>query len=300
MRIAVMGAGAVGCYYGARLHMAGHAVTLIARPERVAAIRSGGLHLHMAGREIVLPLAADSAPSAVAGSELVLFCVKSGDTENAGAAIAAHLAPDAVVLSLQNGVDSAERLAQVLGRPVVATAVYVAAGMDGPARVVHHGRGELVLGPGADSARIAALLTAAGIPAQVSADVTAALWSKLVINCVYNGLSALTQLPYAALVRGPQVPAVMRSLYEESVAVAAASGIALPDSLWTAVLEIAESMAGQRSSTAGDITRGHPSEIDHINGQVVRNGDRLGVPVPANRTVYALVKLLDLHPTGGR
>lgn len=294
MKIAVMGAGAVGCFFGARLHQAGHEVVLIGRPALVEAVRARGLHLQMAGFDGFLPLQATTDPAAVAGADVVLLCVKSGDTEAAGAAIAPHLAPGAAVLSLQNGVDNAPRLSAVLGRTAIPVAVYVAAGMAGPGHVVHHGRGELVLGPTPDSDRIAAALEASGIPASVSADVDAALWSKLTINCVYNGLSALTQLPYGELVRGPGVPAVMRDLYEECVAVAAAAGVRLAPELWDAVQDIARSMAGQHSSTARDVAHGHASEIDHINGHVVRLGAQLGVPVPANRTVHALVKLLDL------
>lgn len=298
MRIAVMGAGAVGGYFGARLHQAGHEVVLIGRAPMVAAVRADGLRLQAADFDGRLSLQASRDPAAVRGAELVLFCVKSGDTEAAGAAIAPHLAAGAAVLSLQNGVDNAPRLSRVLGREAIPAVVYVAAATQGPAHVVHHGRGELVIGPSAASDAIAAALSAGNVPTQVSDRVTEALWTKLVINCAYNALSALSQLPYGELVRGEGIVATMREVVDECRAVASAQGVALPQTLWDDVLSISRSMAGQRSSTAQDVARGKPSEIDYINGHVVREGERLGIAVPANRVLHALVRLHDRAAAG--
>lgn len=293
MKVAVMGAGAVGCFFGALLQKAGHQVVLIGRPALVEAVRAQGLRLQMAGRDEYLPLAADTRPDAVQGAELVLFCVKSGDTEDAGAAIAPFLSPSCFVLSLQNGVGNAERLAAVLGRETVAAAVYVATEMAGPGHVLHHGRGELVIGPSAASEAMARKLDEAGIPTEVSARVNDALWAKLVVNCAYNALSAITQLPYGQLVQSEGIVASMRDVFDECAAVARAASVALPASLWDDVLGIARSMPGQRSSTAQDVARGKPSEIDFINGLVVREGARLGVATPVNRVLHGLVKLRD-------
>jgi len=293
MKIAVMGAGAVGSYYGAMLARAGHAVTLIGRPALVQAVRAAGLLLesaHFTGRVM---LEADSRPAAVAGAGLVLVCVKSGDTATAASQIAAHVDPEAVVLSLQNGVDNADTLGQVLGRPVVPAVVYVATDVPTPGHVRHHGRGELVIGPSESSERIAALLREAAIPTTVSAQVRDALWAKLVINCVYNALSAISQLPYGELVRGQGVLAVMRDVYGECVAVARADGVQLPGDLWSEVMAIAEHMAGQRSSTAQDLRRGKPSEIDYLNGTIVRLGRQAGIATPVNHTLLTLVRLLE-------
>src|SRR5690606_19156137 len=142
--IAVMGAGAVGCYYGGMLARAGHEVTLIGRKAHVAAMAAqGGLRFESRRFDGVIPLRAETEASAVAGADVVLFCVKSADTAEAGREIAPHLKGDTVVLSLQNGVDNAERLQVVVDCAVVPVVVYVAAEMAGPGHIRHHGRGDL-------------------------------------------------------------------------------------------------------------------------------------------------------------
>lgn len=293
MKVAILGAGAVGCYYGFLLARAGHAVTLIGRPALVAAVEADGLVLESAAGRETLAVRATTTGDGVAGADLVLVCVKSGDTEAAGATIAPHLSPSATILSLQNGVDNAERLGAVLGRPVVPVAVYVATEMVGPGRGRHNGRGDLVLGASATSETIAAALIAAGIPTTVSERALDALWGKLILNCAYNALSALTQLPYGRLVQGEGVVAAMTDVVQECVAVANASGVTVPDDILDTVLALSTSMADQRSSTAQDLARGRPSEIDHLNGYVVRTGAALGIPTPANRMLHTLVKLVE-------
>jgi 2-dehydropantoate 2-reductase len=298
MRIAVMGAGAVGCYYGGMLARAGHALTLIGRTPHVEAIRARGLRLETQAFDARVPLDASTDAAAASGAQLVLCCVKSTDSEGAAAQLAPHLAADAAVLSLQNGVDNAPRLAARLGRPVIATVVYVACEMAGPGHVRHHGLGELVLAPSPASAEIAALLEGAGIPARVSENATGELWAKLSVNCAYNALSAITQLPYGVLKRGAGVDDVMRDVVSECRAVARAAGVAVPGDAWEAVERIARTMPSQLSSTAQDVARGRRSEIDHLNGFVAREGERLGVATPVNRALHVLVKLMEGRAAG--
>src|SRR5712671_5000871 len=292
-RIAVMGAGAVGCYYGGMLARAGHDVTLIGRAQHINAVWKGGLRVQTGAFDENVPMRASEEPSGARGAKLVLFSVKSPDTERAGAALAPHLEPDAVILTLQNGVDNAERLAATLGRDVIPAVVYVATEMAGPGHVKHNGRGELVIGPSPASPRIAAAFAAAGVPVEVSDNVIGALWAKLIVNCAYNALSAITQLPYGRLVQGAGVPAVMRDVVDECLAVARAAGVNVPGDMRQAVPQIAQSMPAQFSSTAQDLARGKPTEIDHLNGFVVRKGAALGIPTPANRLLFALVKALE-------
>ena len=291
--ITVMGAGAVGCYYGGMLARAGHDVTLIARAQHVEAVQRSGLRMETKAFDAYVPMHASAEASGARGAKLVLFSVKSTDTERAGAALAPYVEPGAVVLSLQNGVDNAERLAAALGREVVPAVVYVAVEMAGPGHVRHHGRSELLIGRSPASARIAAAFGAAGVPVEVSGNVIGALWAKLVVNCAYNALSAITQLPYGRMVQGEGVPAVMRDVVDECLAVARAAGVEVPRDLLQAVPRIAETMPGQFSSTAQDLARGKPTEIEHLNGFVVRKGEAHGVPTPVNRTLLALVKLLE-------
>ena len=293
MKIAIMGAGGVGCYYGAMLARAGHGVTLIARPPHVEAIERHGLVFEARGTTETLKVTATAEPTGVAGADIVLFCVKSGDTEEAGRAIAPHLAANATILSLQNGVDNAPRLQEVLGRTVIPAAVYVAVEMPGPGHVRHHGRGELVIGSGATSAAIAESFGGAGIPTEVSENVIGALWTKLVVNCAYNALSAIPQLPYGRMIAVEGVRTSMADIVTECRAVAQAAGITIGPEILDTVLGLAPAMPAQTSSTAQDLARGKRSEIDHLNGYVVRTGERMGVPTPANRLLMVMVKLME-------
>ena len=296
MRIGVMGAGAVGCYYGAMLALAGHDVRLVGRPAHVEAMRRDGLRLEIRSQLKSVRVEAGSEAALLRGAQLVLFCVKSTDTDRAAAAMEPHLEPGTAVLSLQNGVDNAERLAAALRQEVIAAVVYVATEMAGPGHVRHHGRGELVIGTSASSERIAAMFRAAGVPVDVSDNVMGALWAKLIVNCAYNALSAITQLPYGRLVQGEGVTAVMRDVVDECLAVASAARVRVPGDSWQAVQRIAQTMPGQLSSTAQDLARGKPTEIDHLNGFVARRGEVLRVATPVNRALTALVRLLE----GGR
>lgn len=293
MKIAVMGAGAVGCYYGGMLARAGHEVVLIGRPQHVQAVRQRGLLLDTQEFREQVRLDASTEPSAVAGAELILCCVKSTDTAVAAAEMAPYLSPTAKVLSLQNGVDNAERLGELLGREVEPAVVYVATAMGGPGHVKHHGRGELVIGPFESAESLVALFGQAGVPVFISDNVAGALWAKLILNCAYNALSAITQMPYGPLFAGEGIEDVMRDVVDECLAVAAAEGVEVPGEAWDSVLRIARTMPGQRSSTAQDLARGKRSEIDHLNGYVLRRGAALGVPTPVNRVLYSLVKLLE-------
>jgi 2-dehydropantoate 2-reductase len=293
MKIAVMGAGAVGGYYGFKLARGGHDVVLIGRPQHVETIQRQGLRLETQTFDERVGVSASTEASAVSGARLVLFCVKSTDTESAAAVIKPHLAPDAVVLSLQNGVENADRLRALLQQQVVAAAVYVGTEMAAPGHVRHHGRGELIIEQSTASDDIARALIAAGVPTEISDNVRGVLWAKLITNCAYNALSAITQLPYGRLVKGEGVTAVMRDLVDECVAVAKADGVTIPGDVDVAVRKIAETAAGQYASTAQDLARGKRSEIDHLNGLVVRRGEVLGVATPANRLLHAIVKLIE-------
>ncbi len=301
----VVGAGAVGSFYGAMLARAGHAVTLVARAPHVEAIRARGLQLQMGGEVHQVPLAATTELDAVRGADLVLFCVKSTDTDAVARQIAPLLTPQALVLSLQNGVDNAETLARHLRQPVVPAAVYVATAMPEPGVVQHHGRGDLVIGPldaqaAQDTAlaeRLQALVTlfaSAQVPVRISPDVVGELWSKLMVNCAYNAISALAQQPYGRMAALPEIRELQRAVVHEVVAVARAAGRPMDlDAALASMERIAVAMPGQRSSTAQDLARRKPTEIDHLNGAIVRRGAQLGVPTPVNQALLALVKLAE-------
>ncbi|MGH8672682.1 MAG: ketopantoate reductase family protein [Burkholderiales bacterium] len=304
MRVAVLGAGAVGCYFGGMLARAGHAVTLIGRPVHVEAFRKSGLHFEGLEFDERIPVHASTSADAVRGAKLVLFCVKSMDTDEAANQMAPFLDADALVVNLQNGVDNAERIQARIAQTVVPAVVYVATEMAGAGHLKHHGRGDLVLGAldgdtGDAPARLRQCFEAAGVPVAISDNVAGELWAKLVANCAYNAISAIAQLPYGAMIRGAGVPEAMREVAEEALAVAKAGGVRMPPGMLERVYAIAKAMPTQYSSTAQDLARGKPTEIDHLNGYVVRRGEALNVPTPANRMLCALVKLLETKASAG-
>jgi 2-dehydropantoate 2-reductase len=301
-RIAVMGAGAIGSYFGAMLGRGGADVTLIGRPAHVEAIARNGLSLQTQHSTEAVRLAATANPAGVRGAHWVLFCVKSIDTEAAARAIAPHLAGDALVLSLQNGVDNVERMRRHFANPVVPAAVYVAVAIAAPGCVRHSGRGDLTIGEiaagggGLDRElnQIAAFFAKASVPVRVSGNIEGELWLKLVLNCAYNAISALTRSNYGRLLATPHARAIMRDVVEEIQKLAQAKGITVPaDNLLETTYRLADAMPEATSSTAQDIARGRPTEIDHLNGYVAREGERLGIPTPVNRTLHALVKLIE-------
>lgn len=304
-RVAVMGAGAVGSFYGAMLARAGHAVTLVGRPAHVQAIQREGLRLEMAQQTHTVQLQASSDPAAIGGADLVLCCVKSGDTEAAARQMAPHLKASTLLMSLQNGVDNAQTLAQLLPCRVVPAVVYVAVALGGPGVVRHFGRGDLAIGamPGGTASSVPEWPTlqtlvdffaGAMVPVRIVPYVAVELWAKLLVNCAYNAISALAQMPYAKLVARQDIVELQHDIVREVIAVAAAAGVTLPlDDSLQAVARIAAGMPQQLSSTAQDVARKKPSEIDHLNGYIARRGGELGVPTPVNRTLHALVKLVE-------
>ncbi len=297
--VAVMGAGAVGCYFGAMLSRAGARVRLIGRPALVDAVMRDGLQFEGVDFKGRIPVSATADPAGVAGAGLVLFSVKSPDTETAARAIASHIAPDAVVLSLQNGVDNFERLRAHVANVVVPAVVYVAAEIPKPGVLRHNGRGDLVIGnprPGDDPVilSLASYLAGANIPTRISDNIEGELWWKLTLNCAYNAVSALGRTRYGQMMAMPEVRQVMAEAVREIMTLARTKGvrIAVPDPV-EATLHFGECMPQAVSSTAQDLERGRASEIDFLNGYVVRECEARGLPAPVNRTLHALVKLLE-------
>jgi 2-dehydropantoate 2-reductase len=302
--IAVVGAGALGSYFGGMLARAGEQVTLIGRSAHVEAINRNGLLFQSLGHEERIAVSATADIAAVRNAGLILFCVKSLDTETAAAAMAPHLARDAVILSLQNGVDNPERIGLHAANEVVPALVYAAANIPAPGSVRHTGGGNIVIGrlarfrSGSEIDRrlldgIAALFADAGVAVKISQDIEADLWTKLLMNCAYNAVSALGQSNYSRMVAMPEVNRLMRDAATEVADVAKAKGIRLPDDIVETAMKLADAMPQTMSSTAQDIARGRPTEIAHLNDYVVREGEALGVATPVNRTLNALIKLLE-------
>ena len=293
MTIAVIGAGAVGCYYGARLLRAGHDVVLVGRKAHADAINAKGLYFESASFTGHILARAVTDIADLPPPDLVLFAVKSGDTDETARTLQPVLKPDTIVLSLQNGVDNPQRLRAVLSQPVIGAAVYVATEMPAPGHVKHNGRGELIIGASDRSEQLAKLLGDAGIPTTVAADIDAVQWAKLINNCAYNALSAVAGIAYGEMIKVDGVSEVVTTTVQECLAVAKASGVALPGDLLGKTLGLVASMPLQQSSTSQDLARGKPSEIDFLNGFIVRKGKELGIPTPTNQALQVMVKLAE-------
>jgi len=293
MRVAVMGAGAVGCYYGGVLARAGHEVVLVGRQAHVDAINTNGLLVETSDFKAYVPAKATVDAASLEEPELILFSVKSADTEAAGRALLPVLRPQTHVLSLQNGVDNASRLAAATGHAVIPAVVYVGTEMAGPGHVRHHGGGQLVIGKSSESEPLAKLLSEAQIPTTVSDDIDATLWGKLIVNCAYNAMSAVAGISYGRMVAVEGARDVIESVVDECGSVARACGVTIPDDMMSRTMAVATRMPDQLSSTAQDLARGKPSEIDFLNGYVVRLGREHGIATPTNQALVVMVKLAE-------
>jgi 2-dehydropantoate 2-reductase len=299
MKVLVVGAGAIGGYVGAALARDGHAVTMLARGEHAAALRRRGMEIvdgpdqGVAAVEVVERL--DQAPLA----DLVLFAVKSYDTDALAAALAPVLAPEATVLELQNGVDRAEVLESALGRGrVLAGTVFMESALDAPGVVRYlSGARRIVLGEPRGGAsdravRVRDALRRAGLEAEAPDDVRPALWGKFVLVCAANALTALTRRPFGAIVADDRGRRVVRGVLEEGVAVAVAAGVDLgPDAVDRSLSFLVELGPALRSSMLRDAERGRRVEVDALNGHLVRRADELGVDVPRNELIAMALEI---------
>jgi 2-dehydropantoate 2-reductase len=260
-----------------------------------------GLFLDSFNFQERIRLSASTEVAACRDADLILFSVKSPDTEEAARELARHLRAGALVVSLQNGVDNVDRMRAAADLDPMAAAVYVASSMPAPGRVKHGGRGDLVIGdlpgrPGppreAEVARVAAWFEAAGVPCRVSADIQAELWTKLIFNAALNAISAVVNATYGEIVAIPEPRETVRQLVDECVAVSRAAGVSLPEADYAQIVcSFAAKVGPIYSSTAQDLERGKRTEIDALNGFVVRRGADLRVPTPVNQSLLALVKL---------
>jgi 2-dehydropantoate 2-reductase len=300
-RVAVVGAGAVGAYFGGMLARAGAHVTLIGRPSHVDVWKRNGLVIDSIHFQERISVEASTDIAACSDAELVLFSVKSPDTEETARQLAPHIASDTLMVSLQNGVDNVERIRAAAALDPIAAVVYVASSMPAPGRVQHAGRGDLVIGdfpgrPGpprdAAIARVSNWFETADVPCRVSPHIDVDLWTKLIVNAALNAISAVVQAPYGDIVAIPESRETVHLLVNECVAVARADGVAMPDvDFVEMVLRFARDNGHVYSSTARDLARGTKTEIDALNGFVVRLGSSRRVATPVNQSVVALVKL---------
>ncbi len=237
--------------------------------------------------------------SAVRDCSLILFCVKANDTQYTAYQMAPFLRPDATVVCLQNGVDNADQVRAAASVVVLSAAVYVAVSMPEPGRVKHLARGDLIIGPPSEkTTEVANLFVSAGISCRISDNIEGELWLKLLCNCALNAISALGHARYGQIAQNSDAKLLMQHIIDEVLAVAHGGGVVLPgirdrESGMAAALEIATQMPGALSSTAQDLDRGRPTEIDALNGCIARLGAKLGIPTPVNHALFTLAKLAE-------
>ncbi len=299
MRIAVMGAGGTGGYFGGLLARAGQDVTFIARGAHLAALQAHGLTVtsRLAG-DFTVPVQATDNPAAVGPVDLVLFCVKAYDTAAAAALIRPLVGPDTMVLPVQNGIDHPARLTGVVGEGhVVGGLALITAAITAPGVVAQTaGLGKIVLGEldGGTSARTTLLLQLfeqAGIAAALRPDIWIALWEKFIFICAFGGVTALTRLPIGAILASAEGNALLRGVMMEAAAVAQAEGVALPDDSVERGMALARSFEPwARGSLAHDLTGGRRLEVETLNGTVVRLGRGHAVTTAFNFVIYAALQ----------
>ena len=295
----MVGAGAVGGYFGGMFARAGAPIVLIGRKHFADAVNANGLVLDKSEGQERIRATATTEISAVRDSSLILFCVKANDTSNTAKQMAPFVRPDATVVCLQNGVDNADRVRAATNVFAVPAVVYVAVSAPESGRVKHLARGDLIIGPPSErTTDLTDLFVRAGIPCRVSDNIEGELWLKLLRNCALNAISALGQSRYGQIVQSDDAKKLMEGIVDEVLAVARAAGVVLPgvddrESGMAAAMKLATQMADAFSSTAQDLNRSRVTEIDALNGYISRRGADLGVPVPVNHALYTLVKLAE-------
>jgi len=299
MRLAVVGAGGIGGYYGALLAHGGHDVAFIARGAHLEALQQRGLTVRTPGGESTILVNAVADTERLAPVDLVLFCVKSYDTELAAPALVPLMARDTAVVTLQNGIDNVEAIASVVGSgAVLAGAVYIALQLSSPGVVLRTGGpGRIVFGElsGAMTERVQRIASAfeqSRIPHEVSTDITRVLWEKYLFITGVGGVTALARSGIGPLLASPESRRLLTTACEEIAAIALAEGVPFPADAVDRVIKQAAALPPQwRSSMARDLEDGRRLEVEALSGAVVRRGLKLGVPTPVHRAIAACLSV---------
>jgi 2-dehydropantoate 2-reductase len=304
MKILVMGAGAVGAYFGARLQQAGEQMVFCARGEHLRALKDHGLKFTSYQGDFSIAVTATSEPRDFAPYDLILFCVKSYDSATAARTLEGCLNPGGAILTLQNGVENEAVLAEVFGREAVMGGnARVGAELVAPGHVVHRTGGLMEFGEldGRDTERaqrLAELFRRAGIFGELTMRLPTIRWEKLLWNAAFNTVTTLVQRKVGDLIDDPDGVELLRALMHEIAAVARAEGVALGDAQVEAQITRSRAMLREvRPSTLQDSERGKPLEYEALSGAVIRAARRHQIATPHMDTVYALMKLLDRNLT---
>ena len=307
MRVAVFGAGAVGAYLGSRFAAARADVHLIARGDHLAALRERGLTLITPDGVTTTPVWATDDPASIGPVDLVLFCVKSYDTEAVAARLAPLIGPATAVLSIQNGIDNEPKIAAAIGAGhVLGAAVYVLAAIESPG-VVRSGPARLVVGelaPGPPSRRVLDIVELARegrLEATAVPDVRTAKWEKYTVLVAFSAVSAATQLPLGDIRRAPAAISMLRGLMTEAWTVGRAIGVPLADGLVERQVELLLAQVdGAGASLRHDLLTGRRMELEALQGTLSRLGRETGVATPWTDAAYAILQPWALRNAGSR
>ncbi len=307
MRIAIMGTGGVGGYYGGLLSQSGQEVIFIARGPHLQTMRTQGLQVKSVhGDFLVSPAQATDDPAEVGPVDLILFATKTYHTEAAAQAIKPLIGQETVVVPLQNGVDAAERIGAYVGKEhLVGGVTWLSAAIEAPGVIGQYSRfRRVVLGEfdGKITARLKTIsetLQAAGITVELSADISKVLWTKFVFISAISALGSLTRASIGEYRQVPETREVLRAALEEVAAVAQARGVHLERDLVAKTLEFIDNAApDMKTSMQRDVEAGRPSELESMIGVVPRLGRQAGVPTPVLRLAYAVLKPANLKAQG--
>ncbi len=300
--IAIVGAGAVGCYFGGLFAKAGFPVTLIAREQQIKPLNNRGLGIQWGERSEYFPVVASSNYAALEDASYVLIAVKAQATLQTASLIAPHLKSNALVLSLQNGLDNAALLKKYIQQPCYSALIYAAVAMTDLNRVKHLGGGNLIIGNTIPEQSeqglelLSQLLLFAEIPTQLSKTIIVDMWHKLIINCVLNGLSAIAHINYSELLKSPGILEVMDLIQQECCQIALLEGIHLnKEHIKDLVSHVPHHWPLQLSSTAQDLIKAKATEIDYLNGAIVFKAKRHGAVAPINEMIYSIIKMREFH-----
>ncbi len=298
MKIAVMGSGGIGGYFGGRLAANGEDVTFIARGPHLAAMQRDGLRIvSPLGDAHIAPVKATNDAATIGPVDIVMFCVKLYDVEQACELIKPIVGPDTAVISFLNGVDSEERMQAILGvDAVVGGVARIPSNIAEPGVIQHMGAfAELDFGEmdGRDSPRLRAFHKAcedAGIQSYLVDNIEVAIWLKLAILAPFADVCCLTRQTGRIMIEDPYVQEVAFAAMREVIAVAEAKGVPLPPDALQSRMDMMNGFADAKPSMLHDLEAGNRIELDGLQGAVVRMGTELGVPTPVHQVVYAALR----------
>lgn len=304
MRVAVMGAGAVGGYFGARLAASGHEVSFIARGKHLEAMRADGLKVKSIRGDLHIRSRFTSEPKEIGPADLILFCVKSYGTEEAAKELAPLVEKETVILSLQNGVDNPDRIAALWGKNrTLAGVVYIAAQVPAPGTIKHSAGGRIIFGEldggaGEKTKKIHRLFAAAQLPCDISTEIRKIMWAKLVWNAPFCAIACLTRATAQEIVESDSLKKLAIDCMEEVREAGRCQSVELAPSVVEEALKLSRNLGDFKPSMLQDLEAGKPLEHEAFNGVVVKLLGRAGKKAPINQIFYAALQFFDKKNRG--